>query len=64
MYTLYAYNHFGTVSREWNFLEKSYAVEMFNTAARCVDCKLAQLVDAITGEIIMEYNYNKEIEIF
>ena len=64
MYTVYAYNFIGTVSREWNFLEKGYAEMTFRTAARCMDCKLAQLIDAMTSEIIMEYEHGKEIQVF
>lgn len=62
MYIVYANNHFGTVSQEWYILEKKYAIDTFNNAARCIDCASAQLVDGMTGEVLLEYEYAKEIK--
>ena len=62
MYIVSACNHFGTVNREWYILEKEYAVTVFNNAARCIDCSSALLLDGMTGEVILEYEYGKEIK--
>lgn len=65
MYTVIAENHVQTVKFEENYLEKSYAVQMFNVACKCVDCAYAMLLDACTGEVLADYSgVSHEVTIF
>lgn len=57
MYTVFAKNHVGTVDNEWNFLEYSLALQMFMVATDCIDCARAELMNAMTGELIMEFDF-------
>ena len=58
MFTLFATNHFETVKFEESYLEWKLAEQMFYTAVKCVDCKEAVIMDATTGEILLEYDKN------
>lgn len=57
MYTVYAENHFENVRFEENFLELAYAELAFNIAKRCLDCKWAVLTDALTGEVLKDWDF-------
>ena len=64
MYTVYArtYN-----DKTWKqtFIDKSYAMLVFNTARTAVDCTSVDLVDATTGEVLMGWDADtNKIEIF
>jgi hypothetical protein len=56
MFEVIARNHFHTVEFDEFYLEKEYAVQSFETARKCVDCEYAMLLDALTGEIIRDYD--------
>ena len=55
MYIVNAVNHFKTVEFEEYYLERAYAIQMFNTATKCVDCACVALISATTGEILAEW---------
>lgn len=57
MYTVYANNHFNDVNFEQSFLELKLAQDVFNVATKCVDCTKATLINALTGEVLMDFNY-------
>ena len=57
MFTVTAHNHFRTVEFEQNYLDFDLALLAFNTATKCEDCAGAMLLDALTGEIVMAWNY-------
>ncbi len=56
MYELNARNHVDTVNFEEYYLESDYSLQMFKVACKCVDCKYAVLLNACTGEILLDYN--------
>ena len=58
MYTVFANNHFRTVEFEESYLEFNLALFAFNAAVKCADCENAILIDALTGEIIMAWDYD------
>lgn len=62
MYTVIAENHVETVKFEENFLELAYAELAFNTAKKCVDCKWAILIDALTGEVLKDWDYTEKFK--
>ena len=64
MYIVNAVNHQRTVEFEEYYLEHSYAVQMFNTATKCVDCASVALISATTGEIIAEWDYKNGLTIW
>lgn len=55
MFTLMATNYFGTVNFEERYLEWELAEFSFFTAIGCVDCKDAMIINATTGELLLEY---------
>ena len=55
MFTLIATNYFGTVNFEESYLEWELAEFSFFTAIGCVDCKDAMIINATTGELLLEY---------
>ena len=61
MFTLIAKNHFNTVEFEESYLEWELAEQMFNVARKCVDCKCAVLLNAATGEVILDWDAVKHI---
>lgn len=63
MYTVTAHNHFKTINFEETYLEFDLALFAFNTAVECVDCENAMLMNALTGEIIMAWEYNKGLTV-
>lgn len=58
MFTLTIKNHFGK-EKTWNFVEYLFAEQMFEIAKTCIDCSWAILTDAMSGEVIVEWSYNK-----
>lgn len=58
MFTVFAFNHANTVDFEKSYLEWDYALQIFNTATKCEDCRSAFIIDATTGELIMDWNAN------
>ena len=58
MFTVTAHNHFHIVNFEESYLEFDLALFAFNTAVKCADCENAMLIDALTGEIIMAWDYD------
>ena len=63
MYTVNARNHFRTVEFEQSYLEFDLALFAFNAAVKCADCENAMLLDALTGEIIMAWDYDKGLTV-
>lgn len=57
MFIVYAYNHIGTVTLEEYVLEEDYALTIYNTAKKCIDCESTDICDALTGEILREWSY-------
>lgn len=63
MYTVIAHNHFRTVNFEESYLEFDLALFAFNTATKCADCENAILISALTGEIIMAWDYDEGLTV-
>lgn len=57
MYTVFANNHFHNVNFEQSFLEYKLAEMVFKTACKCEDCETAMIMNALTGELVAEYDY-------
>lgn len=58
MYALTVVTHFRK-EKTWTFVEYLYAEQMFKVAKTCVDCASAILMDCMTGEIVVEWSYDK-----
>ena len=58
MFNVIAANHEKKNCFDENFLEREYAELVFRTATQCLDCSHVLMCDAITGEIIKEWNCN------
>lgn len=63
MYEVIAYNGLNEVKFDEYYLDREYALAMFNTATKCVDCHQADLLSATTGEILAVW-HNGKLEIF
>lgn len=61
MYTVIATNHFKDVRFEQTYLSFETAKRTFEIATKCRDAKGACLVSALTGEIILDWEYLKGI---
>lgn len=59
MYEVYAVNHANTVTFKEYYLEHKLALDTFVIATKAVDCKSAYICNALTGELIAEYDYTK-----
>ena len=59
MYTVFANNHFETVNFEQSFLEYTLAEMVFKTACKCEDCASAMMMNALTGEVLADFNNGK-----
>lgn len=64
MFEVTATNHVRTVEFDEYYLENDMAILAFNTAMKCVDCSHALLMNALTGEIMREYDYYKGTTIY
>ena len=51
MYTIYAKTHFG-VSKEFSYIDKEYALEVFARLRHAQDMKSVDLCDGLTGEVL------------
>lgn len=58
MYELTVTTHFEK-EKTWKFIEYLYAEQMYEIAKTCVDCANAVLIDAMSGEVIVEWSYLK-----
>lgn len=56
MYTLTVKAHIN-IMKTWNFIDEKYANDMFDVAIKCVDCEYAEIIDAMTGEILKSWHY-------
>jgi hypothetical protein len=43
--------------KTWNFIDEKYANDMFDVAIKCVDCEYAEIIDAMTGEVLKSWHY-------
>lgn len=59
MFTVTAYTHNGKYW-EQTFIDGDYALTVFTTATTAIDCKSVDIIDATTGEVLMEFT-GKEI---
>ena len=59
MYLVCAKNHAHTVNFEETYLSLDYALSTYNTAKSAVDCESVDLLDALTGEILKNWDYYK-----
>lgn len=57
MYALTVKTHFEK-EKTWTFVEYLFAEQMYEVAKTCVDCASAILMDAMSGEVIVEWSYN------
>ena len=57
MYEVTATNHFKNTVFDHTYLELAYAKMVFDTARSCEDCASADLLDALTGEILESWDY-------
>lgn len=64
MFEITARNHVNTVDFDEYYLDRELAITTFNTATKCVDCACAMLINALTGEVMREYDYYKGITIY
>lgn len=56
MYELTVMNHLGK-EKTWHFIEYFYAEQMYKVAKKCIDCANVVLIDAMSGEVIVEWSY-------
>lgn len=56
MYQVYAITHFETAKFSERFIEKQYAWDTFMDICSAVDCKLAAISNALTGEVLVEWS--------
>lgn len=59
MYTVYAKNHALTINFEETYLDLDLALFTYDTAKKCEDCASVDLMDALTGEILKNWDYRK-----
>lgn len=66
MYEVIAYNGLNEVKFDEYYLDREYALAMFNTAIKCVDCHRAIFMSATTGELFAEWTSRNggKLEIF
>ena len=57
MFIIYAYNHIGTGHFEMTVLEEDYALTIYETAKKCIDCESTYICDALTGEVLREWSH-------
>ena len=63
MYEVIAHNKINTITFDEYYMDKDYAQLAFNTATKCVDCECVEMIDALTGEIILAWEWIKGITI-
>ena len=56
MYQVYAINHEETAEFIETYLEKEYAWNTFKVACSAVDCRWAAILNAVTGEVFVEWS--------
>lgn len=64
MHTVYA-RTYNNKTWEQTFIDKEYAMLIFNTARKAVDCANVDLLDATTGEVLICWDSDtNKLEIF
>lgn len=58
MYNLTVTTHFEK-EKSWCFVEYLFAEQMYELAKTCLDCASAIIMDCMSGEIIVEWSYDK-----
>ena len=59
MYTVYAKNYTHTVDFEETYLEFEFALQVYYTSRKAVDCESVGLMNALTGEILKDWHYRE-----
>lgn len=54
MFEVLAFTHDNKTTFDKYYLDWEYALTVFNTACKCEDCRSAFIVDATTGELILD----------